>query len=471
MLFNSLDFAVFFAVVYGAYVLLPHRGQNLLLLAASYFFYGCWDWRFLSLIAISTTVDFLVAQAIHRHSEQRTRKAFLTVSMVVNLGILGFFKYFDFFVGSAESLLMSMGFSPGHLHLNIVLPVGISFYTFQSMSYTIDVYRRQLVPTKRFLDYALFVSLFTQLVAGPIERASHLLSQVTHKRIITWPNIQAGAWLFFWGLFKKMVIGDNIAGIADQVFSGGIEWGAGTVMLGVYAFALQIFCDFSAYSDMARGLGKFMGFDIMVNFRNPYFATDPSDFWRRWHISLSSWLRDYLYIPLGGNRKGPRRTYVNLMTTMALGGLWHGASWTFVLWGVFHGMMLSIHRWIRGEGKAVQPLTAGPRLANGAAVSRSLLRLASIPGGIHRRCRPHAGCDCAQSIHSGHMSDLDLPDDGTGRSPPVRPNSPGTHPGYPGPAETISFPSNRPVSGNAADDDSSFRYRKPCLYLFPILTP
>jgi len=357
MLFNSLDFAVFFAVVYGAYVLLPHRGQNLLLLGASYFFYGCWDWRFLSLIAISTTVDYFVAQGIHRNSEQRKRKAFLTVSMVVNLGILGFFKYFDFFVGSAESLLMAMGFNTGRLHLNIVLPVGISFYTFQSMSYTIDVYRNQLTPTKRFLDYALFVSLFTQLVAGPIERASHLLSQVTNKRTVTWPNIQAGAWLFFWGLFKKLVIGDNVAAISDQVFSGGIEWGAGTVMLGVYAFALQIFCDFSAYSDMARGLGKFMGFDIMVNFRNPYFATDPSDFWRRWHISLSSWLRDYLYIPLGGNKKGPRRTYINLMATMALGGLWHGASWTFVFWGIFHGALLSVHRWIRGEGKAVTPLT------------------------------------------------------------------------------------------------------------------
>jgi len=348
MLFTSLDFAVFFAVVYTLYVVLPHRGQNNLLLAASYFFYGCWDWRFLSLIAISTTVDYFVALGIHRSDAPRTRKALLTLSMVTDLGILGFFKYFDFFVGSAESLLMALGFNPGHLHLNIVLPVGISFYTFQSMSYTIDVYRRQLTPTRHFRDYALFVSLFTQLVAGPIERATHLLSQVTNKRVVTWPNIQIGTWLFFWGLFKKLVIGDNLAVIVEKVFSGEVEWTAGSVLIGVYAFALQIYCDFSAYSDMARGLGKFLGFEIMINFRNPYFAINPSDFWRRWHISLSSWLRDYLYIPLGGNQKGARRTYINLMLTMVLGGLWHGAAWTFIFWGLFHGLLLAVHRWFKG---------------------------------------------------------------------------------------------------------------------------
>jgi len=362
MLFNSLDFAIFFAIVYALYLILPHRGQNLLLLVASYYFYGCWDYRFLSLIALSTTVDYFVANHIHRTEDTRQRKLLLAVSMVVNLGVLGFFKYFNFFIGSAEALFASFGYSATHLHLNIVLPVGISFYTFQSMSYTIDVYRRELVPAKKFTDYALFVSLFTQLVAGPIERATQLLPQVLNKRVVTWPNIQIGTWLFIWGLFKKLVVGDNVAVIADQVFSGAVEWNTATVLLGIYAFAIQIYCDFSAYSDMARGLGFYLGFDIMINFRNPYFALDPSDFWRRWHISLSTWLRDYLYIPLGGNRKGTRRTYINLILTMLLGGLWHGAAWTFVLWGAFHGGLLAVHRWVKGEGRSSGVLSVPGRL-------------------------------------------------------------------------------------------------------------
>ncbi len=361
MLFNSLDFALFFAVVYAAYLLLPLRGQNRMLLVASYFFYGCWDYRFLSLIALSTTVDFLLAQRIHDSGDPRRRKRLLLASMALNLGVLGFFKYFNFFVGSAEALARSFGFEPEGLRLHIVLPVGISFYTFQSMSYTIDVYRRQLVPTRSLVDYALFVSLFTQLVAGPIERASHLLGQVTAPRTVRWEGIQTGAWLFFWGLFKKVVIADNMAVIVDSVFAGDVAWTTASVLIGVYAFALQIYCDFSAYSDMARGLGFFMGFDIMVNFRNPYFALNPSDFWRRWHISLSTWLRDYLYIPLGGNRNGPRRTYVNLMLTMVLGGLWHGAAWTFVWWGVFHGALLAAHRWVRGD-RADAPMSGFGRI-------------------------------------------------------------------------------------------------------------
>jgi D-alanyl-lipoteichoic acid acyltransferase DltB (MBOAT superfamily) len=349
MLFNSVDFLVFFALVFGTYLVLPHRGQNLLLLVASYYFYGCWDYRFLSLIALSTTVDHIVANRIHAETRSARRKQWLAVSMIVNLGVLGFFKYFNFFVGSLESLLGGWGIHAASWRLDIVLPVGISFYTFQSMSYTIDVYRGQLVPAKRFTDYALFVSLFTQLVAGPIERATTLLPQVLHKRVVTWPDIQVGTWLFLWGLFKKLVIGDNLAVVADQVFAGDVPWTTGTVLLGIYAFALQIYCDFSAYSDMARGLGFFLGFNIMINFRNPYFALNPSDFWRRWHISLSTWLRDYLYIPLGGNRHGVRRTYINLFLTMLLGGLWHGAAWTFVAWGAFHGGLLAVHRWVRGE--------------------------------------------------------------------------------------------------------------------------
>lgn len=365
MLFNSLDFFMFFAVVYAGYLVLPHRSQNLLLLAASYFFYGCWDYRFLSLIALSTTVDYVVAQRIHKSNDPRNRKRLLLVSLATGLGILGFFKYFNFFVGSAESLLQSVGLDPTSWRLNIVLPVGISFYTFQSMSYTIDVYRRQLVPACNYFDYALYVSLFTQLVAGPIERATQLLPQVLNKRTVTWPNLRVGAWLFVWGLFKKLVIADNLAVVVDQVFAGDVAWNAGTVLLGIYAFAWQIYCDFSAYSDMARGLGFFMGFDIMINFRNPYFALNPSDFWRRWHISLSTWLRDYLYIPLGGNRRGVRRTYLNLLLTMVLGGLWHGAAWTFVMWGIFHGGMLALHRWLAGENNIG---ARGSRLGTGVRI-------------------------------------------------------------------------------------------------------
>lgn len=359
MLFNSLDFVLFFAVVYSAYLLLNHRWQNHLLLVASYFFYGCWDWRFLSLIALSTTVDYVASRRIYaaRSDAVRTRRQWVAFSVIVNLGVLAFFKYFNFFADSAETLLAAMGFNPTHLQLRIILPVGISFYTFQSMSYTLDVYRGQLKPARSLFEYALFVSFFTQLVAGPIERASNLLGQVQRPRVVTWSGIQMGAWLFFWGLFKKVVIGDNLAVWADQVFSGQVEWTTGTVLTGVYAFALQIYCDFSAYSDMARGLGSAMGFNIMSNFRNPYFALDPSDFWRRWHISLSTWLRDYLYIPLGGNRKGPRRTYINLVLTMLLGGLWHGASWTFVWWGAFHGALLAVHRFIRGEGSGDRALS------------------------------------------------------------------------------------------------------------------
>jgi len=373
MLFNSLDFAVFFAVVYAAYLVLPHRGQNILLLVASYFFYGCWDYRFLSLIALSTTVDFIVAGRMHDCDDPRRRKQLLAISMMTGLGILGFFKYFNFFVGSAEAVIRSLGYDPGVLRLHIVLPVGISFYTFQSMSYTIDVYRRQLIPTRSFIDYALYVSLFTQLVAGPIERATQLLPQVVLPRRVTWTQVQAGSWLFLWGLFKKLVIADNLALIVDQVFKGDVPVTGATVLIGVYAFAFQIYCDFSAYSDMARGLGMFMGFNIMVNFNLPYFAVNPSDFWRRWHISLSTWLRDYLYIPLGGNRKGPRRTYINLMLTMVLGGLWHGAAWTFVAWGLFHGALLAVHRWMTGGRPAV-------------AESRGWCRALKIVGMFHVIC-------------------------------------------------------------------------------------
>jgi D-alanyl-lipoteichoic acid acyltransferase DltB (MBOAT superfamily) len=353
VLFNSLHFGIFFVVVFAVTWAL-HRAvpaRNAFLLAASYYFYGSWDWRFLSLILLTTTIDYWIGRALDVRSvdpanpPKRTprRKLILVGSLVANLGILGFFKYFNFFVDSAKGLLRAAGVPFGLETLDIVLPVGVSFYTFQSLSYTIDLYRGRLPTERSFLNFALFVSFFPQLVAGPIERATHLLPQMRVPWRFTAWGIQTGFHLIGWGLLKKVVLADNIAKVTDAVFAApnpsGLE-----VVLGVYAFAVQIYCDFSAYSDIARGTARCLGVDIMLNFNLPYFATNPSEFWKRWHISLSTWLRDYLYIPLGGNRHGPRRTYLNLALTMLLGGLWHGAAWTFVVWGAYHGVLLIGHR-------------------------------------------------------------------------------------------------------------------------------
>ncbi len=346
MLFNSYVFIAFFVFVYGSYLLLnkSYRAQNRLLLVASYIFYGYWDWRFLSLIFISTVIDYFVGRNLFAAESDRRRKILLVISILANLILLGFFKYFNFFSDSVASLLETFGMHAGFVTLNIVLPVGISFYTFQTMSYTIDVYRRKVEPTRNFLDFALFVSFFPQLVAGPIERAVNLLPQVTSPRKIKSDQINAGLFLMLWGYYKKVVIADNLGMIADKIFNGYTQYQGVDIIVGVLAFAIQIYCDFSGYSDIARGAAKMMGFDLMVNFRLPYFALNPSDFWERWHVSLSSWLRDYLYIPLGGNRKGDRRTRINLGLTMLLGGLWHGAAWNFVAWGGFHGAILGIYR-------------------------------------------------------------------------------------------------------------------------------
>lgn len=351
MIFNSVIFWVFFALVFVVYRVMGHRAQNRWLLIASYVFYGYWDWRFLTLLAFTTTVDFFVSKTLARTDDSELCRRLLILSVVSNLSVLGFFKYAGFFVASAQSLLEHMGWQVPAWQLQLVLPVGISFYTFQSMSYTIDVYRRNLVPADSWMDYALYVSFFPQLVAGPIERATHLLHQVREPRCLAperWPE---GIWLIIWGLFKKVVIADNLAGYADAVFQGSTPLNTMTVLIGIYAFAIQIYCDFSGYSDMARGLARLLGFDLMLNFWNPYFAQNPSDFWRRWHISLSTWLRDYLYIPLGGNRGGMWLTYRNLFLTMLLGGLWHGAAWNFVLWGAYQGLLLIAHRaWCRTRG-------------------------------------------------------------------------------------------------------------------------
>ena len=343
MLFNTVEFFVFFVVVLLLYRALPHRAQNWMLLVASYVFYGWWDWRFLALIAGSTVLDWALGLLIEHARERkgdRAAKRAVALSVAANLTILGFFKYCNFFVDSAEYLLRGFGYEGPTWTLRIILPVGISFYTFQSMSYTIDVYRGELRASRSLVDFALFVSFFPQLVAGPIERATHLLPQVQRPRQVTWTDWEEGLLLFALGLFRKVAIADPAGVIADAYFAEPAGHSSVQLSVGVLLYALQIYNDFAGYSDMARGSARLLGFTLMRNFHHPYFATSFSDFWKRWHISLSGWLRDYLYIPLGGNRKGRVRTYVNLMTTMLLGGLWHGANWTFVVWGGLHGLYL-----------------------------------------------------------------------------------------------------------------------------------
>jgi alginate O-acetyltransferase complex protein AlgI len=359
MLFNSLDFLLFLAVVLPGQHFLTGRARNLFLLAASYFFYGCWDWRFLFLVALSTLIDYVCGRAIAASSDPRRRRWILVASCTASLTILGFFKYAGFFAASTRDLLAALNVPVDPWVLGIVLPVGVSFYTFQTMSYTIDVYRGAVPAVRRLDDFALYVAFFPQLVAGPIERGAHLVPQILRPRRATWADVQAGTWLCMKGIFKKAVIADNLAPIVNSIFALP-EPSAAQVLCGAYAFAFQIYGDFAGYTDIARGVARIMGYDLAMNFRLPYLAVSPSAFWQRWHISLSTWLRDYLYIPLGGNRGGPWKTCRNLFVTMLLGGLWHGAAWNFVLWGGYHGLLLVIFRWA-DRGAAVQPASASPR--------------------------------------------------------------------------------------------------------------
>ena len=344
MLFNSPVFLLFITIVLLIYPRLRLRGQNVFLLISSYVFYGYWDWRFNFLLLISTIVDFFVGQKLYNTNNEKHRLLLVMTSIAVNLGILGFFKYFNFFVGSAEFVLNNMGLQPNLPVLRIILPVGISFYTFQTMSYTIGVYRHDLAPSRNFVDFALFVAFFPQLVAGPIERASNLLPQITSPRRLTRKSLLTGLNLVLLGYFKKVAIADVLAPIVDRIFATPELMTSGELLTGIIAFSFQIYGDFSGYTDIARGVARILGFDLMMNFRTPYLSRNITEFWRRWHISLSSWLRDYLYITLGGNRHGKVRAYVNMILTMLVGGLWHGAAWNFVVWGALHGTYLSVHR-------------------------------------------------------------------------------------------------------------------------------
>jgi D-alanyl-lipoteichoic acid acyltransferase DltB (MBOAT superfamily) len=349
MLFNSFEFLVFFLIVWPLYWVVPFRTQNLLLLAASYLFYSFWDWRFLSLILTSTIVDYYAGLKIEKANRNtfavdvKRKKAWLIISLCINLAILWFFKYFNFFIESVIALLVRTGLNVEHLRLDIVLPVGISFYTFKTISYTIDIYRGEMHATRNFLDFALYLSYFPQLLAGPIDRAKNLLPAISLKRTFDRGQITDGLQLVLVGLFKKVYVADNLAPYVEHIFNNPDPSGV-QVMAGMYGFAIQIYCDFSGYSDIACGCSKCLGIELVLNFKYPYIAVDPSDFWKRWHISLSSWLRDYLYIPLGGNRYGKGKTYRNLGLTMLLGGLWHGAAWNFVIWGAWHGSLLIGYR-------------------------------------------------------------------------------------------------------------------------------
>lgn len=340
MLFNSIEFAFFLSIVFAIYWFVLHenvRGQNVFIILASYLFYGWWDWQFLSLIIFSSVVDYLLGQKIEEENVDKKRKRLLGISLAVNLGLLGFFKYYDFFITEFIAAFAEIGVNLHASTLRIILPVGISFYTFQTLSYTIDVYRKKLPAVRDWTVFFAYVSFFPQLVAGPIERATQLIPQFLEKRKFEYTEAKDGMRQMLWGLFKKIVIADNCAGIVDRIFNNYDTYGAPVLALGAVLFAIQIYCDFSGYSDIAIGTARLFGFKLMRNFSYPYFSRDIAEFWRRWHISLSTWFRDYLYIPLGGSRVESRGKLIrNIFIIFLVSGFWHGANWTFIAWGALH---------------------------------------------------------------------------------------------------------------------------------------
>jgi len=343
MLFNSLEYLLFLPTVFILYWFVFNKNlriQNLLILISSYFFYGWWDYRFLILIFLSTIVDYIIGLNIPRQDSEKKQKSLLWFSVLFNLSVLGFFKYYNFFVDSWVDLISSVGYEIKSVWtLNIILPVGISFYTFQTMSYTIDIYRKKLEPTKDFISFASFVSFFPQLVAGPIERASNLLPQILKKREFKYEQGVQGLRLILWGMFKKVVIADSLAPMVDDIFGNYQDYGGGSLWLGAIYFAFQIYCDFSGYSDIAIGTAKLFGIELMTNFKFPYFSRNIGEFWRRWHISLSTWFRDYVYIPLGGSQNGKWKSIRNIFIIFIVSGFWHGANLTFIFWGLFHSIL------------------------------------------------------------------------------------------------------------------------------------
>ncbi len=346
MLFNTFHFSYFFLLLFPTYWALRnhYKLQNLLLLLAGYYFYACWEWKFLGLLILSTVMDFACGLWVDKIEDSKKRKMFVFLSMALNLGMLGYFKYMNFFAESMKIALAKAGWDVPLWQIQVTLPIGISFYTFQSMSYVIDVYRKDIKPTRNLLEFATFVSFFPHLVAGPIMRPTTLLPQIQNPRKFNIDQFYQGCYLIFWGLTKKVVVADNLSWYVNDLFGRWQTIDGGLALLAVYAFAFQIYCDFSGYTDAARGIAKCLGIELALNFNLPYFSTSPQEFWSRWHISLSKWLQDYLYIPLGGSRNGTFNTYRNLMLTMIIGGLWHGAAWTFMIWGAYQGIILVGHR-------------------------------------------------------------------------------------------------------------------------------
>ena len=364
MLFNSIEFAIFLPLVFGLYWLLPRRNvplQNFFLLLASYVFYGWWDWRFLSLILLSSMADFLVGLGLGAAQAQWKRRLLLGLSLVVNLGLLGFFKYFNFFAESFAEAFTLLGRPIDPARLYIILPVGISFYTFQTLSYSIDVYRRRMEPSKDVVAFFAFVAFFPQLVAGPIERASNLLPQFHTPRRFDYARAVDGSRQILWGLFKKIVIADNAATYANYAFNNHADLSGSTLLLGAVFFALQIYGDFSGYSDIAIGTARLFGFSLMRNFAYPYFSRDIAEFWRRWHISLSTWFRDYVYIPLGGSRGGRGMQIRNVLVIFVVSGFWHGANWTFLVWGALNALYF-LPLMLLGDNRAHTDTVAEGRL-------------------------------------------------------------------------------------------------------------
>lgn len=343
MLFNSISFAIFLPVVFFLYWFATKgnlRLQNILLLGSSYFFYACWDWRFLFLLIFSTLLDYFTGLKIHDAGNQNKKRFWLWLSICINLGFLGVFKYYNFFVSSFADGLSLLGVHINYSTIKVILPVGISFYTFHGLSYVIDIYKNKIRPERNFVDYSVFVSFFPLLVAGPIERATHLLPQVIKKREFDYNKAVDGLRQILWGLFKKIVIADNCAEYANLIFDNSGDYSGSTLLLGAIFFTFQIYCDFSGYSDIALGTARLFGIDLLRNFAFPYFSRDIAEFWRRWHISLSSWFRDYLYIPLGGSKGGTWMKVRNTFIIFLVSGFWHGANWTFIVWGLLNAIYI-----------------------------------------------------------------------------------------------------------------------------------
>ena len=362
MLFNSVEFAIFLPLVFFLYWFVVGKSlriQNIFLIAVSYLFYGWWDWRFLFLIVFSSFVDFLIGRFLLVAENEFKRKCLLWISISVNLGFLGFFKYFNFFADSFSEAFTLLGVNFDPVRLNILLPVGISFYTFQTLSYSIDVYKRKLEPTKDIISFFAFVSFFPQLVAGPIERATNLLPQFYVKRVFDYRQAVDGLKQILWGLFKKIVIADHCAIYANDIFNNSSDYSGNTLLIGAVFFAFQIYGDFSGYSDIAIGISRLFGFNLMKNFSTPYFSRDIAEFWRRWHISLSTWFRDYVYIPLGGSRGGTWMKVRNTFIIFTLSGFWHGANWTFIIWGILNAIYFLPLLLLKNNRKNVGPISQG----------------------------------------------------------------------------------------------------------------